>query len=506
MGGGPFFLTTPKVTGVNLTGELQPWVTAKDVILEVLRRLTVKGGVGRILEYCGPGVETLSVPERATITNMGAELGATTSVFPSDKTTLRYFRSQKREQAWRELGPDPGATYDEQIEIDLGKLEPMVAQPHSPDAVVAVREIEGKPVQQVAVGSCTNSSYHDLMELAAILKGKTVHPGVSMAVAPGSRQVYEAIARNGALGDLIAAGARILESSCGPCIGMGQAPPSNAVSVRSFNRNFEGRSGTPSAGIYLASPEVCAAAALTGVLTDPRKLGNYPAVTAPAESPIDDRMVLPPAAEGRAVEVVRGPNIKPLPINKAMAPQVPGTVLLKVGDNITTDHIMPAGAKVLPLRSNIPAIAEHVFEGVDPEFAARAKKHGGGFIVGGSNYGQGSSREHAALAPMYLGVKAVLAKSFARIHQANLVNFGILPLAFAQESDYEKISQGDVLEITNARAALDGDVPMKVHNVTRGTEVPVKYSFTPRQRRILLAGGLLNFIKQSVPSAKGAKA
>jgi aconitate hydratase len=506
MGGGPFYLTMPKVLGVKLTGELQPWVAAKDVILEVLRRLTVKGGVGRLLEYFGPGVETLSVPERATITNMGAELGATTSVFPSDKTTLRYFRSQKREPAWRELGPDAGATYDEQIEIDLSKLEPMVAQPHSPDKVVAVRELEGKPVQQVAVGSCTNSSYHDLMELAAILKGKTVHPAVSMVVAPGSRQVYEAIARNGALGDLIAAGARILESSCGPCIGMGQSPPSNAVSVRSFNRNFEGRSGTPSAGVYLASPEVCAAAALTGALTDPRKLGDYPAVTTPAEFAIDDRMVLPPAAEGSAVEVIRGPNIKPLPINTEMAPQVKGSVLLKVGDNITTDHIMPAGAKVLPLRSNIPAIAEHVFEGVDPEFAQRAKQHGGGFIVGGSNYGQGSSREHAALAPMYLGVKAVIAKSFARIHQANLINFGILPLAFAREEDYDNLAQGDVLQITNGREALDGDLALIIRNVTRGTPIAVKYSFTPRQRRILLAGGLLNFIKKSAPASQGAKA
>jgi aconitate hydratase len=501
MGGGPFFLTMPKVIGVRLVGELQPWVSAKDVILEVLRRLTVKGGVGKILEYCGPGVKTLNVPARGTITNMGAELGATTSVFPSDEITREFFQSQGRGKQWVELGPDPGATYDEEITIDLSKLEPMIAQPHMPDNVVAVREVEGTPVQQVLVGSCTNSSYRDLMTVAAVLKSKTIHPEVSFGVAPGSKQVFEAIANDGGLTDLISSGARILESSCGPCIGMGQAPSSNAVSIRSFNRNFEGRSGTPSAKVYLASPEVCAAAAVTGKITDPRKLGAYPNVQMPKAFKVDDRMVLAPASDGGKLEVVRGPNIKPLPINKEMAAQVPGSVLLKVGDNITTDHIMPAGAKVLPLRSNIPAIAEFVFAGVDPQFAQRAKELGGGFIVGGGNYGQGSSREHAALAPMYLGVKAVLAKSFARIHMANLVNFGILPLQFANEADYDRIERGDKLEIVNARQALESDVPMVVRNNTRGFDIAVKYNFTPRQRKILLAGGLLNFIKLAAKAA-----
>jgi predicted aconitate hydratase len=510
MGGGAFYLTMPRVVGIKLVGRLQPWVSAKDIVLEVLRRLTVKGGVGKVVEYYGPGVATLTVPQRGTITNMGAELGATSSAFPSDEQTLRYFSAQKREQDWKELGPDPGATYDENLEIDLSELEPLIACPHSPDAVVPVREVEGTQVQQVLVGSCTNSSYTDLMTLAAALKGKMVHPNVSLGVAPGSKNVFLSIAKDCGLRQLVAAGARILESACGPCIGMGQAPPSDGVTIRSFNRNFEGRSGTASGQVYLASPEVCAATAIHGVITDPRKLGACPNVQMPAEFVVDDRSVLAPAKDGSKVEVVRGPNIAPLPVNKAMAPAIAGPVLLKVGDNITTDHIMPAGAKVLPLRSNIPAIAEYVFSGVDPTFAQRAKQEGGGFIVGGSNYGQGSSREHAALAPMHLGVKVVVAKSFARIHRANLVNFGILPLTFANEADYDKIRQGDRLELSNPRQALErppqssktaraGDPggSMVLKNITRKLEIPVKYEFTDRQKELLLAGGLLNYIRHS---------
>jgi aconitate hydratase len=505
MGGGPFYLTMPKVVGVKLTGKLQPWVSAKDIILEVLRILTVKGGVGKVVEYFGPGVKTLSVPQRGTICNMGAEHGATSSVFPSDEETLKFFRAEGREKEWKELGPDPGATYDELIEINLDTLEPLVACPHMPDKVVKVKDVEGTPVQQVLVGSCTNSSYTDLMTLAAAMKGKTVHPNVSMGVAPGSKNVFLMIARDGGLSDLVAAGARILESACGPCIGMGQAPPTNGVSVRSFNRNFEGRSGTPSGQIYIASPEVCAAAAIYGALTDPRKLGKYPKVAMPEKFITDDSSVLPPAADGSKVEVVRGPNIAPLPVNQPMPQTITAAAVLKVGDNITTDHIMPAGAKVLPLRSNIPKIAEHVYEGVDPTFAKRAKEAGQSFIIGGSNYGQGSSREHAALAPMYLGVKAVISKSFARIHRANLVNFGIMPLTFANEADYDKIQQGDTLELANVRDVLAKNSPMVLKNVTRGIEIPLKYEFTERQKQLLLAGGLLNYIKQT-STATGASA
>ncbi|MFB3916131.1 MAG: aconitate hydratase [Terriglobales bacterium] len=501
MGGGAFYMTMPKVVGIKLTGQLQPWVSAKDIILEVLRRMTVKGGVGKVVEYYGPGVKTLSVPQRGTITNMGAELGATSSVFPSDQETLKFFRAEGREKDWKELGPDPGATYDENIEIDLSKLEPLIACPHMPDKVVTVREVEGTPVQQVLVGSCTNSSYTDLMTLAAALKGKTVHPNVSMGVAPGSKNVFLMIAKDGGLSDLVAAGVRILESACGPCIGMGQSPPTEGVSIRSFNRNFEGRSGTPSGKIYLASPEVCAAAAIYGVITDPRKLGKYPKIAMPRKFITDDTSVLAPAKDGSKVEIIRGPNIAPLPVNKPMAETLSAVAVLKVGDNITTDHIMPAGAKVLPLRSNIPKIAEHVYEGVDPTFATRAKEAGQSFIIGGSNYGQGSSREHAALAPMYLGVKAVVAKSFARIHRANLVNFGIMPLTFTNESDYDKIQQGDQLEIKNVRDVLTSGQPMVLRNVTRSLDIPVTYEFTDRQKQLLLAGGLLNFIKQSSAAA-----
>lgn len=495
MGGGPFYVNMPKILGVELRGKLQPWVTAKDIILEMLRRLTVKGGIGKIVEYHGEGVASLTVPERSTITNMGAELGATTSIFPSDERTRTYLRSQKREQVWKALAADADATYDEQMVIDLTKLEPLMAQPHSPDDIVPVREIQGLKVQQVAVGSCTNSSYHDLMSVASIVKEHPVHPEVSLVVTPGSRQVFEMIGRSGGLADLISGGARILESACGPCIGMGQAPSSGSVSVRSFNRNFEGRSGTPNAKVYLASPETAAACAARGAITDPRDLGTPPKVEWPEECIIDDRMILPPSETPDTVEVIRGPNIKPLPLAKPMPESLKGKLLLKVGDDITTDHIMPAGAKVLPLRSNIPAIAEFVYARVDPKFVERAKQNGGGFIVGGSNYGQGSSREHAALAPMYLGLKAVIAKSFARIHWANLVNFGILPLTFENPADHDRLNQGDEFEISGVRKALSDGKPVKLRNVTQDFDIPVQYTLTKRQRNVMLAGGLLNLIR-----------
>lgn len=493
MGGGPFYLNMPKVVQIKLSGQLQPWVSAKDVILEVLRIMSVKGGVGKIVEYTGAGVKTLTVPERATITNMGAELGATTSIFPSDEITREFLMAQGREQDWQLLEADPDAVYDETIEINLSELEPMVAQPHSPDSIASVREVGPIEVQQAAIGSCTNSSYTDLMRVAGILKGKKVHPGTSLVISPGSKQVFEMLARNGALADIIAAGARILESACGPCIGMGQSPSSGAVSVRTFNRNFEGRSGTADAGIYLASPEVAAATALKGVLTDPRELGDFTAISLPEKFLIDDSMVLPPAEDPNSITVLRGPNIKPLPVNTDLPAQVNGAALLRVGDNITTDHIMPAGAKILPLRSNIPAISQYVFAGVDPTFADRAKAAGGGFVVGGQNYGQGSSREHAALAPMYLGVKAVITKSFARIHRANLVNFGILPLTFANEADYNKVEQGDQLAIA---ADTLSNVELTVKNITKGTEFKVRHDLTDRQSAIVLAGGLLNYTKK----------
>ncbi|ABZ82730.1 aconitate hydratase, putative [Heliomicrobium modesticaldum Ice1] len=496
MAGGPFYLTCPRVVGINLVGRLSPWVSAKDVILEVLRRLSVKGGVGRIIEYCGPGVATLSVPERATITNMGAELGATTSIFPSDEVTKAFLKAQGREDAWVELGPDADATYEETLTIDLSALEPAVACPHMPDLVKTVREVGPIKVDQVLIGSCTNSSYTDLMRVASILKGKTVHPTVSLGIAPGSRQVFEMLARNGALGDLIAAGARILESACGPCIGMGQSPNSGGVSVRTFNRNFEGRSGTKDASIYLSSPEVAAATALTGVLSDPRDLGEAIDVPMPERFIIDDRMILEPAADPSTVEVLRGPNIKPLPINRPLPDTLRAGVILKVGDNITTDHIMPAGAKILPLRSNIPAISQYVFAGVDATFAERAKAAGQGFIVGGQNYGQGSSREHAALAPMYLGIKAVITQSFARIHRANLINFGILPLTFADEGDIAKVNRGDVLEIADVAAKLGTCETLEVRNVTTGETFLVRPDLTPRQVAIIKAGGLLNYTKE----------
>jgi len=495
MGGGPFHIIMPKVLKVNLEGELQPWVSAKDIILEVLRRLTVKGGVGKIVEYGGPGVKSLTVPQRATITNMGAELGATTSIFPSDENTREYMKLQKREADWVELIPDPDATYDEEITIDLKTLEPMIAMPHSPDSVVKVRDVAGRKVDQVCVGSCTNSSLYDLMVTSAILKGKSVHPRLSMTVTPGSKQVFAAIADNGALTDIITSGARIIESACGPCIGMGQAPPSGATSIRSFNRNFVGRSGTKDANVYLASPEVCAVCALTGEITDPRDYGTVPQVDVPSAIDIDDSGIIPPAADPSTVEVIRGPNIQPLPQQKPMAEKVFGDILLKTGDNITTDHIMPAGAHILPLRSNIPAISKFVFYRMDPHFADRAIEKGGGIVIGGENYGQGSSREHAALAPMFLGVKAVVAKSFARIHRDNLINFGIMPMQFKNPADLDTIDENDRLVMENVIDALKTGHEMTVRNETKGTTFEVTCNLTPRQKEILFAGGLLNYTK-----------
>lgn len=497
MAGGPFYITMPKVVLVKLSGTLQPWVTAKDVILELLRRLTVKGGVGKIFEYGGEGAKTLSVTERATITNMGAELGALTSLFPSDAQTKKYLRMQGRESVWKPLKADASAKYDEVVEIDLSTLEPLIARPHSPDNVCKVSEIKGTKVQQVCIGSCTNSSYHDLMVAAAMLKGRKVHSDVSLTISPGSKQVLEMIAKNSALTDMIAAGARVIEVACGPCIGMGQAPPSGGVSVRSFNRNFEGRSGTADAQVFLVSPETAIAAAINGVISDPREFGEPIIIKYPKRFTIDDSMIIPPSERPEEVTIIRGPNIKPLPKKEPMPDTLIGDVLLKVGDNITTDHIMPAGAKVLPLRSNIPAISEFVFEKVDKEFVSRAKEKGGGFLIGGVNYGQGSSREHAALAPMYLGVKAVIAKSFARIHRANLVNFGILPLTFEDECDYNSCDQGDSIELPDIKNRLKSGGEVIINNLTKNKEIKAKHTLTHREIDILCVGGLLNYQAQS---------
>ncbi len=495
MGGGAFYLKMPEVVNVYLTGKLKPFVSAKDVILEVLRILSVKGGLGRVIEYGGPGVKSLSVPQRSTITNMGAELGATTSVFPSDENTKEFMKLQKRVKDWRPLEADPDAKYAKVIKIDLSKLEPLIAKPHSPDNVVKVKSVKRTKVDQVCIGSCTNSSVADLMITASLFKGKKVNPDVSCTISPGSKQVLEEISSNGALTDLIAAGCRIIESGCGPCIGMGQAPPSGGVSIRSFNRNFPGRSGTKDAQVFLASPETCVAAAVTGFVTDPRELGKFPKFKLPEKIHIDDSGIIPPSKTPGKVKIQRGPNIAPLPINEPMPSTLEGEVLLKVGDNITTDHIMPAGAKILPLRSNIPKISEFVYTFVDPDFVGRAKEKGGGFIVGGENYGQGSSREHAALAPMYLGLKMVLTKSFARIHLANLINFGILPLTFADPADYDKINQGDRLQLPMVSDILATEGDLVVKNLTSGIDIPVTYSLTPRQVAIVRAGGLLNYTK-----------
>ena len=501
MGGGAYYITYPKIVKVNLTGKLSPWVSAKDVILEVLRRMSVKGGVGKVIEYCGEGVKTLTVPERATITNMGAELGATTSIFPSDETTLAFLKAQDRADVWSELKADDDAVYDEQIDIDLSQLVPLAACPHSPDNVKSVNEIGKLKIDQVCIGSCTNSSYVDMMKVAHILKGKTVDPSVSLAIAPGSKQVLNMIAENGALADMIAAGARILESACGPCIGMGQSPNSKGVSLRTFNRNFEGRSGTKDGQIYLVSPEMAAVSALTGYLTDPRTLGDMPEFKLPEHFKINDNMVVPPVDEADmdSVEVLRGPNIKPFPQTSPLDDSIDCQVSLKVGDNITTDHIMPAGAKILPLRSNIPAISQHCFTVCDEDFPRRAKNMGKSIIVGGSNYGQGSSREHAALAPLYLGIKAVLVKSFARIHRANLINAGILPLTFVNEADYDKINQGDEIVLADVRADVEADMSkLTVVNKTTGAEIPVLCELTGRTKDIILAGGLLDYTREQL--------
>jgi aconitate hydratase len=502
MAGAPYYFKMPRVVAVELRGRLGPWVSAKDVILELLRRLTVKGGLGKVFEYVGPGVATLTVPERATITNMGAELGATTSIFPSDAETRRYLKAQGRGDVWVELGPDPDAAYDERIVIDLDRLEPLVARPHLPDNVVPIGELLGLPVDQVAVGSCTNSSYEDLMTVARLLRGRTVHPRVGMVVSPGSRQVYETIARNGALADLIAAGARILEAACGPCPGLGAVPQTGAVSLRSFNRNFEGRCGAPGIFVYLASPAVCAAAAVAGEIVDPRALGAPFEIRPPRRYLVDDRGIIPPASDPSAVEVRRGPNIRPIPTREPLAERLAGEVLIKVGDNVSTDHILPAHANILAYRSNVPAIAEYVFHYVDREFVARAKAKGGGFIVAGQNYGQGSSREHAAIAPSYLGIKAVIAKSFARIHQANLVNFGIAPLLFADPADYDRVAPGDALEVPDIRAAVAaGRSELRVWNRTQGYDFPVRLELAERPRRVLLAGGLLPYVRATSETA-----
>lgn len=494
MAGGTYYVNTPKVCKINLIGSLKPMVTGKDIILEVLRKLTVKGGVNKIFEYGGEGVKTLSVPQRATITNMGAELGATTSIFPSDERTLEFFKAQGREDEYKELKADIDAVYDEEITVNLDELKPLAAQPHSPDNVMEVAEIGKIKVDQVAIGSCTNSSYEDLMKVAKILKGNKVHPNVSLVIAPGSRQVMEMIARNGALADIISSGARILENGCGPCIGMGQAPGTNGVSLRTFNRNFYGRSGTLSAKVYLVSPETAAVSAIEGVLTDPRENIIDLDIEIPSKFIIDDSMIISPAKDGVEVEIVRGPNIKPFPINKELGEEINGKVLIKVEDNITTDHIMPSNSKLLPFRSNIPYLSDFCFNTVDTEFPKRAKEFNGGFIIAGNNYGQGSSREHAALAPLYLGVKAVIAKSFARIHKANLINNGIIPMEFKNEEDYNSISLIDNLEIKHIKEALQSGEVI-VSNLTKKEDYIVKIDLTEKEKEVIKAGGRLNYVK-----------
>jgi aconitate hydratase len=496
MGGEPYYLKMPEVILVRLKGKLPPWVASKDIMLELLRRLTVKGGIGKIFEFGGPGVNTLSIPERATIANLGTELGATTTLFPSDETTLDFLRAQEREKGWVPLQPDPDAEYEQVIEIDLRRLEPLIAQPSSPDKVCPVGGAADKKVDQVCIGSCNNASYFDLMSVAKILKGKKVHPDVSLTITPGSKQVFEMIARNGALANLVSADARILEPACGPCIGMGQAPPSGAISIRTMNRNFPGRSGTPDDRVYLASPYIAAACALKGMITDPRTLGpRPPRIPMPKQFLIDDSLILPPSLKPEEVVIERGPNIKPLPIRGSLEDFIEGSVILKVGDNITTDHILPAGAKILPLRSNIPAISEYLFERVDPDFPKRAKQLKGGFVVGGENYGQGSSREHAAIAPMFLGIKAILTKSYARIHRSNLINFGILPLTLKDPEEYARIQQGDRLRITNLRRELQESDLLKIENVTQQRVFETAHGLNSREKQVLLAGGLLNYTR-----------
>lgn len=495
MAGHAFRMTCPQVVLIRLEGELPPWVTAKDVILKLLQRVSVKGGVGKLFEYGGPGVATLSVPERATIANMGAETGATSSIFPCDEITYRFLKSQGREKDFSPLSADPDASYAEVLTIDLGKLEPMAAQPHMPDRVCAVREIAGLKLDQVVIGSCTNSSYTDLATVAAILKGRSVHPKTSLVIAPGSRQVLAALAESGALNYIIKAGARILECACGPCIGIGQSPPTDGVSLRTFNRNFKGRSGTQSAKLYLCSPQVAAVSALKGELTDPRSFGQTPQVHMPEIFPVIDHLFVPCSDHPEAVEVLRGPNIKPLPMGQAMPETLKAEVLIRLGDDITTDDIMPAGAHIMSLRSNIPAISEYVFSHRDPGFSKRARETDGGFIVAGRNYGQGSSREHAALAPMVLGVKGVIACSFARIHRANLVNFGILPMTFMTGKDLEHIQPGDELVIEGVIRLLRSNGVLHVMNTTQGSTFEVRVDLDRREKDVVVAGGLLQFLR-----------
>ena len=497
MGGGTYYITMPRIIHINLVGKLSDYVGAKDIILEVLRLLGVKGGVGAIVEYGGEGVASLSVPQRATVTNMGAELGATTSIFPADEITRAFLAAEEREADFTALAPDADAVYDEEYTVDLSALKPLAACPHSPDNVKPVSELQGMKINQVCIGSCTNSSMLDMLTVAAMLKGKTVHPDVSLSISPGSKQVYTMLAQCGALADLISAGARILECACGPCIGMGFSPKSAGISLRTFNRNFLARSGTADAQVYLVSPETAAASAITGVFTDPTTLGEAPSVQVPTHFVINDNLIEIPATveEAKEITVERGPNIKPIPVGKAPATDLSCELILKVGDNITTDHIMPAGTKILPYRSNVPKLSEFCFTVCDPAFPERAKAKNGGIIVGGVNYGQGSSREHAALVPLYLGIKAVVAKSFARIHVANLINFGIVPLTFENPEDYEKLTEGDALEITGFANGVAKESRLILKNLTSGAEIPLCLNATERQRAILGAGGLLNYTK-----------
>ncbi len=496
MAGEPFYLKMPKVVRVNLVGEFHPWVSAKDVILDLLRRLTVKGGLNKVMEYVGPGLEHLTVWDRATICNMTMELGATTGVFPSDAATHRFLRAQKREADFTPLAPDPDATYDEELTVNLSDLEPLIAKPSSPDAVVPVREVAGTPVTQVCVGSSVNSSYRDLMVVARALHNKHIAPNLHMTFSPGSRQILLNVMKTGAYWDVVAAGVQDRGIACGPCIGMGAAPPSGGNSVRTFNRNFKGRSGTADDAVWLCSPEVAVATALSGVITDPRTLGPVPSIEEPAEYFLHEADYLPPAEHPESVEIYSGPNLVPPPPPTPLPAAVTGPVLIKLGDNISTDHIIPGGNEVLPLRSNVPAISEYTFAYVDPTFPARAREAGGGFIVGGENYGQGSSREHAALAPMFLQVKAVLAKSFARIHESNLVNFGIPPLRFATPADYAAVGQGDMLELPDLKAQISGGQPILLRNRTTGKEIRLVHALSPRQIEMLLVGGLTNYLRK----------
>ncbi len=497
MGGGAYYIQMPRVIRVSLKGALRFPAGAKDVILEVLRLLGVKGGVGAVMEYTGEGVASLSVPQRATITNMGAELGATSSIFPSDEVTRAFLKAQGREEVYTPLAADPDALYDKTVEIDLSALAPLAACPHSPDNVKPVKELEGLKVGQVCIGSCTNSSLSDMLMVASLLKGRHVHPDVSLSISPGSRQVLVELSRCGALADMLAAGARLLECACGPCIGMGFSPASAGVSLRTFNRNFEGRSGTKDAEVYLVSPETAVAAAVTGCITDPSIFGDVKAPALPSSYTVDDSMILPPAPEGEEVEVIRGPNIKPVPCGKAPDAILSEKVLLKVGDNITTDHIMPAGTKILPYRSNVPYLSQFCFRVSDEGFADRAKAAGSGVILGGANYGQGSSREHAALVPLYLGIRAVIAKSFARIHCANLINAGIVPLTFRNEADYDLLEEGCEIEIKGFAEAIADPACDTVYAEVGGKKIPLVLSFTERQRKILSSGGLLNYTRES---------